>query len=172
MYKRYKVFDCFLEVAYYCLHTDADFVTYEKIGKQKFDAVDSRIFCILKVESNGLRAIYVTCCSNFVDFQIDLFKVMPDTFPLACNYAERCCYGDVDFDYGVDHLEAYYDAHDEDYLDDSDTDDDQWFEKTRALNSSVSSTHMRLEPLRFTRFSLECQQIFFFVLCQLVAYFN
>ena len=158
------MFACFLEVAYYCLHTDADFVTYDKNGKEKFDAVNNRIFCILKVEPNVLRATYIACCSNFVDFQIDLFKVMPDTFPLATitfNYAERRCYGDVDFDYGVDHLEVYYDAHDEDYLDDSDTDDDnQSFEKTHALNYSVCSTQMKLGPLRFTRFSLEFQQIF------------
>ena len=110
-----------------------------------------------------LSATYIACCSKFVDFEIDLFKLMTNTFPLAtivCTYAERCCYGDVDFDYGVDHLEVYYDY--DDYLDDSGTDDDdgQLFEQTLALNPSVCYTQMTLGPLRFTRFCLECQQIF------------
>ena len=162
MFKRYKVCDCFLDVACYCLHSNADFVSFEKMCKEKFDAVDNRIFCILKAEPNLLRATYIACCSKFVDFQIDLFKVMTDTFLLAtihCNYEARCHYGNADFDYGVDHLKVYYDC--EDYLDDSDTDDnEQSFEQTHALNSSVCYTQMTLGPLRFTRFCLECQQIF------------
>lgn len=57
MFKKYKVCDCFLDVACYCLHTDADFVTFEKMCKKKFDAVDNQIFCILKAKPNVLHAI-------------------------------------------------------------------------------------------------------------------
>lgn len=64
--------------------------------KEKFDTVDNRIFCILKAEPDVSRATYIVCCSNFVDFQINLFKGMTDAYPLvviACYYAERRRYG-------------------------------------------------------------------------------
>ena len=96
IFKRYKVCDCFLDVACYSLLTNAGFVSFEKMCKEKFDTVDNRIFCILKAERNVSRATYIVCCSNFVDFQIDLFKGMTDVFPLvaiACYYAERRRYG-------------------------------------------------------------------------------
>ena len=41
---------------------------------------------------------------------------------IACNYAEQRCYGDVDFDYGVDHLNVFYDDDD-----DNDDDDDEYY---------------------------------------------
>ena len=167
MFKRYKVCDCFLDMACYCLHTDADFIMFKKMCEEKFDdSVDSRIFCILKAEP-VLRATYIACCSNFVDFQIYLFKVMPDTFPLAsvvCNYAKRRCYGDVDFDYGVDQVEVYDDDDndDDEYYnsDDSEFNDDEVaFKRAYALNFSICFTELRV-LLRFTRFCIVCQQIF------------
>ena len=41
MFKRYKVCDCFLDVACYCLHSNADFVSFEKRCKEKFDVADN-----------------------------------------------------------------------------------------------------------------------------------
>lgn len=107
---------------FYCCHANADFVTFRKMCKGNFDtttaANDNEIFCILKAEFNVFGATYRGCCRNFVEFQIDKFKVLADTFPLAniaCNYAERRCYGDADFDYGVDQLNEYYNGDDDGY---------------------------------------------------------
>ena len=36
-----KVCDCFLDVACYCLHSNTDFVSFEKMCKEKFDAIDN-----------------------------------------------------------------------------------------------------------------------------------
>ena len=85
---------------------------------------------------------------------------------IACNYAEQRCYGDVDFDYGVDHLDVFYDDDDNDdddeYYNSDDiefNDSDASFRRTHALNSSISFTDVRLELFRFTRFCQMCQQI-------------
>ena len=91
MFKMYKVCDCFLEVACHCWYTNADFDSFQKMCKEKFEKDnsnrDNHLFCILKAELCVPRPTYTTCCSNFVDFQISLFKVT-DLFPLvavACN---------------------------------------------------------------------------------------
>lgn len=121
MPKRYKVCGCFFDVACYCLHANADFVTFEKMCKENFDSSnlnDNGIFYILKAKLNVQSATDIACCRNFVEFQIDKFKVLADMFPLAniaCNYAERCSYGDADFDYGVDQLNEYYNGDDDGY---------------------------------------------------------
>ena len=125
------------------------------------------IYLHFESRPNVLHTTYVACCSNFVNFQINLLKVT-DSFPLATlayNYAEIGHYGDVDFGYGVD-----LDLYDEDLpIDDRDNDDDdfdddddggQSFKQADTLNSSVCYTQMRLGPFRFTRFCLHCQQIF------------
>ena len=93
---------------------------------------------------------------------------------IACNYAEQRCYGDVDFDYGVDHLDVFYDDDDDNDDDDDDDDDadeyynsndsefndsDASFRRTHALNSSISFTDVGLELFRFTKFCQMCQQI-------------
>ena len=165
MLKRYKMCDCFLDMARYCLHINAGFATFKKMCEEKFDdSVDSRIFCILKAEPNVSRATYIACCTNFVDFQIYLFKVMPDTFPLASvvfNYAGRRYYGDVESDYGVDQLEMYYDNDEKYYNSDGSefNDDEVAFRRAHALNFSTCFTDLRV-LLRFTRFCIVCQQIF------------
>ena len=63
--------------------------------KEKFEkdnsSSDNHIFHILKAEHYVTRLTYVAYYSNFVDFQIDLLKVI-DSFLLAtvdCNFAER-----------------------------------------------------------------------------------
>ena len=103
---------------------------FKKVCKEKKlgDGVDNRIFCILKSESNVSHATYIAW--------IDLFKVSPNTFLLATvafTYAERRRYGDFDFDYGVDHLQVYYDE----YFNSVDTDTDEVTIKlAHALDSS------------------------------------
>ena len=89
----------------------------------------------------------------------------PDRFPLAsiaCNYAERRCFGDGDFDYRVDQFEVYYNDDDEYYNSDGSefNDDEAAFRRAVALNSSICYTDMRLGLLRFTRFCSVCQPIF------------
>ena len=97
-------------------------------------------------------------------FQIDLLKVMPDTFLLmaiACNYAERRHYGNVDFDYRVDHLQVYYGGCENFDSDDGDTVDNEIaFIQAHVLNSSICYTDLMLGPLCFTRFCSVYQQIF------------
>ena len=129
------------------------------------------IYLHFESRPNVLHTTYVACCSNFVNFQINLLKVT-DSFPLATlayNYTEIGD-GDVDFGYGVD-LDLYdedlpiddSDNDDDDDVDDDDEDDDdgeQSFKQAHTLNSSVCYTQMRLGPFRFTRFCLHCQQIF------------
>ena len=129
--------DYFLDMACYCLHTNTEFFIFKKVCKEKKcgDGVDNEIFCILKAESNVSHATYIACCRNFVDFEIQLFKANSDTFPLAtvaCTYAERRRYGDVDFDYGVDNLQVYYD---EDFNSDNNDTDKVTFRLADALNS-------------------------------------
>ena len=172
MSKKYKVCDCFFDVTCYFLHTNADFVTFKKIYKKNFNSaaaavdVDNGIFCILKVELNAIGATYIACCRNLLEFQICECKfASPDRFPLAsiaCNYAERRCFGDADFDYRVDQFEVYYNDDDEYYNSDGSefNDDEAAFRRAVALNSSICYTDMRLGLLRFTRFCSVCQQIF------------
>ena len=44
MYKGYKVCDCFFEVACHCLHTNADFVSFQKICQEKYDGKHNHTF--------------------------------------------------------------------------------------------------------------------------------
>lgn len=107
-----------------------------------------------------IRATYVACCSNFVDFQIDLFK-LTDSFLLAtveCNYAKRYC--DHNIDYGVsfnyaEDLPINYDSSDSSSSDDN----EESFKRARTLNSSAFYTKMRLWSLCFNRFCIPYQEI-------------
>ena len=129
------------------LHTNADFVTFKKLCKENFDSSNANgTLCILKAELNNLLgATYIACCRNFVEFQIDKFKASPDMFPLAtmaCNHAERHHgYDNVDFDYGVDHLEPYYKNDTDDSCNSKDSEfdyaDESAFRRTHALNCSI-----------------------------------
>ena len=165
MFKKYKVCDCFLEVACHCLHTNSDFESFQKMCEEKFEkdnsSSDNHIFCILKAEHYVTRATYVACRGNFVSFQIDLFKVT-DSFPLAtvdCNYAERRCDDNIDYGVSFDYAEDL--PIDDDGSDSSSSDDDeQTFKRAPALNSSVCYAEMRLGSLCFTRFCFPCQEIF------------
>lgn len=89
MFKEFEVCDCFLDVACYCLETNADFDQFQrKCLKLK---PTNEIFIIetsSPTSSNMLPVKFLACCKKFVEFQIDLF-IMDRTFPLRkinCNF--------------------------------------------------------------------------------------
>ena len=91
MFKKFKVCDCFLDIACSCLGKNADFAQFRK------DCVKLKSWNDTSIIKNSFRTsdvclfhvTYVASCKNFVDFQIDLF-VKTDSFPLRtvdCRYS-------------------------------------------------------------------------------------
>ena len=74
MLKKFKVCDCFLDTASYCLHTNTDFNKFWKECLRLKGQND--IFTTEDTRRNSASlspVTYIACCKKFVDFQIDLF---------------------------------------------------------------------------------------------------
>ena len=100
MFKKFKVCDCFLDIACYCLDINADFAQFQKeCGRLNGEWND--IFIIkspTRIPFTSIQVTYIGCCKKFVDFKIDLF-VKAEPFPLRtidCNYSWTRA--DADFD--------------------------------------------------------------------------
>ena len=115
----------------------------------------------MKAEHYLTRATYVACCKNFVNFQIDFFKVT-DLFPLTtvdCNYAKRYCDHNIDYGVSFNYAEDLPIDDDSSGSSSSSDDDEQSFKRARILNSSAFYTKMILWSLCFTRFCFPYQEI-------------
>ena len=76
MYKKFKVCDCFLDIACYCLDINADFDQFQKECVRLkggwngiFVMKKSTIYDAFRLN----QVTYIACCKKFVDFQIDFF---------------------------------------------------------------------------------------------------
>ena len=150
MFKKFKVCDCFLDVACYCLEINVDFAQFQKDCVRQKGWND--IFIIKNTSQTSdvrpFHVTYVACCKKSVVFQIDFF-VKTESFLLRtvhCRYSWART--DVDLDYRTkDFLEIYYNP---DSDDDSDDDNDS-NEQTDCFSSSVCYTKMKAN-LVFERF--------------------
>ena len=164
MLKKIYTCDCFLDLAAYCLETNADFDCFRSLCVKQMKRKD--IFIIHDVErrSTVFSPIkLVDCCKNFVNFQID-FYVKTDSFPLksvVCNYTWARAEADdcADFDYRDIFVESYYNSDDDSDFNNSSTDDDDDHRQTNCFVSSLCFCKMRT-CLKFTRFCLKCRNSF------------
>ena len=108
MLKKFKVYDYFLETAWYCLNIDVDFAHFQKMCFMHFDKKSRRdeVFFIKNISQfnrqNQFHVSYAACCKDFADFQIDFF-IKTDSFllrSLDCRRSSRDRQQqNVDFDY-------------------------------------------------------------------------
>lgn len=108
MFKKFKVWGCFLEIACYCLNIDANFGHFQKLCFMHFDKQSRRdeVFFIKNTSQFNRQSLfhvsYAACYKDFADFQIDFF-IKTDSFPLRpldCWRSSRDRQQqNVDFDY-------------------------------------------------------------------------
>lgn len=108
MFKKFKVWGCFLEIACYCLNIDANFGHFQKLCFMHFDKQSRRdeVFFIKNTSQFNRQSLfhvsYAACYKDFADLQIDFF-IKTDSFPLRpldCWRSSRDRQQqNVDFDY-------------------------------------------------------------------------
>ena len=91
MFKKFKVCDCFLDIACYCLNINAHFAQFQK-KCLRLKGGWNDIFIIKnssQTSTNLIQVTYIACCKKFAGFQIDFF-VKTESFPLRtidCRYS-------------------------------------------------------------------------------------
>ena len=166
MFKKFIVWDCFLETACYYLNFDANFGQFKRICLRHFDKMtgSDSVFVIMNASHLNCQSMvhktYIACCKDFADFQIELL-METDLFEPAsidCNLTRKYqIQDDGGDDEDIDFVYRYRDM----YLSDSgnmfDSSDDKNVELVRdhSFSSSLCFTQVR----SLCRFRKCCQEV-------------